>query len=251
MPVQPQRDPRPAATQLMTVAFHQLKALKFQLLAVGAPALTLLLILLLVSKSADIPISTFTRDPTAVLQGKFYVGLLSNTGIVLWSAAAAICIFSAVLAGGDLHGRRLRLFLLASGLFTLLLLMDDLFLFHEEIAPHFLNVRERYVLLSYGLIMAAYLVKFWRTILETDFSLLFVAGGCFMLSVFIDKNSFAALPDPYLLEDGAKFSGIAFWLLYLSRTALQAHRVGSGEPGRTEGLAPAKGTRLPKSAPEV
>ncbi|WP_066961273.1 hypothetical protein [Microbulbifer sp. Q7] len=207
---------------LLTQALFQLKTLKIPLLAVGCSTLGVLLLLYAIAQTNGIAIGTLTRDPTAVLKGEFYVGVLSNTGILLWSAAAAICVFSGSLLTRNPQALPWGQFLRASGAFTLLLLLDDLFLFHEEIAPHFLNIRERYILLSYATLMAIYLVRFWKIILRSEFILFGIAGGFFAMSVFIDKNSFSWLPDPFLLEDGAKFAGIVFWLFYFTRTSFRA-----------------------------
>lgn len=232
--MQQQSNPSTSRGLLLTQALLQLKILKIQLLAVGCSTFGVLLLLYGIAQSNGIAIGTLTRDPTAVLQGEFYVGFLSNTGILLWSAAAAICLFAGTLLARNAYLLPWGRFLLASGGFTLLLLLDDLFLFHEEIAPHFLNMRERYVLLSYGILMTIYLAKFWKLILQSEFILFGIAGGCFVLSVFIDKNSFSWLPDPFLLEDGAKFSGIVFWLFYFSRTAFQTLKTAESSPVKTK-----------------
>src|SRR4051794_8451669 len=41
------------------------------------------------------PFSYFTRDPASITHSKFYIGLLSNLGIMLWTATATICLFVA------------------------------------------------------------------------------------------------------------------------------------------------------------
>ena len=38
-----------------------------------------------------------TRDPAAILDVPVYVGFLSQIGILLWAATAAICLFSAAV----------------------------------------------------------------------------------------------------------------------------------------------------------
>ncbi|WP_237063669.1 hypothetical protein [Microbulbifer zhoushanensis] len=237
--------------QLITRALQQLQILRFWLLSLGAITLALLIALSAASESTGIPVGTFTRDPAAVLQGHFYVGILSNIGIVLWSASATICLFSALLLGMKIGRRAICLFLLTSGLITSLVMLDDLFLFHEDIAPHFLHMRERYVLIAYALMILAYLAKFRTTILETDFVPFAIALGFFFLSVFIDKNSFDWLPDPYLLEDGAKFAGIVFWLFYFSRTAYQGLAVTCGILAENESPEQWKDASLPGQAPEA
>jgi hypothetical protein len=77
----------------------------------------------------EIPFGDLMRHPTAVARMEFYTGFLSQIGIFFWAAAAAICLCSAwVLRDGrDRHS--LRWFLVASGLLTLVLGIDDVFPF--------------------------------------------------------------------------------------------------------------------------
>ncbi|WP_237058410.1 hypothetical protein [Microbulbifer sediminum] len=86
--------------------------------------------------------------------------------------------------------------------------------------------------------MLAYLAKLRSTIPGTDFVPFAIALGFFFLSLFIDQNSFDWLPDPYLMEDGARFAGILFWLFYFFRTACQAQAVIHDKPVDTEDPAP-------------
>ena len=208
-------------------ALGQARELSGTFVLVFGTALAGLLGLVWLAVSVEVPIAQFTRDPAAVMNGPFYAGALSNVGVLLWCAAAAVCFFGASLLSARIQsglaapagdGPR---FLLASALFTCLLLVDDLFMLHDLVLPEYLQLRERYVILTYGLLMLAYLLRFRRQILQTDWLVLVVAGGFFSCSIVVDKLPETLLPMHHVFEDGAKFLGILGWLLYLGRSTRQ------------------------------
>lgn len=184
------------------------------------PALALLGGVALLGHAHGVPLDIFLRDPAAIAGAPFYMGAVSNVGVVLWAAAAAVCLFAArlVLAAEPRHpaGR----FLLASALLSALMFSDDLFQFHEQIAPLHLGVGEKAVLATYGLLGAAYLLAFRGLVFRSDWTLLALALACFATSVGIDQLA-SQTPSPAVLfaEDGSKFLGISTWLAYLSATA--------------------------------
>jgi len=157
----------------------------------------------------EIPIGKLTRDPTAVMRAPFYIGIFSQIGIFFWSATAAICMFSAKLISKSSDFKR---FLFVSGLLTLLLGFDDVFLLHESVFPY-LGIHEKVVYVTYVGLVLFYLVKFYPTILQTKYIFLVMALGFFALSVIFDKSSIPGI-NPYLLEDGAKMFGIVSWMVY-------------------------------------
>jgi hypothetical protein len=205
--------------ELVKDAFGQWRALRGILLSAWAPALLGIAGLICVSVGADIPISKFTRDPSAVMNGPSYAGALSNLGALMWSATAAVCLFCASLLRGKVGRVHARRFLLASAGFTGLLLVDDLFMLHDLVLPEYFSLRERYVVLSYGVLMLSYLVVFRDTILRTEWLVLVFAGGFFFLSLAVDKLPEDLLPMHHIFEDGAKFMGIVTCLLYMARTS--------------------------------
>jgi len=159
-----------------------------------------------------IPIGKLTRDPTAIMGAPFYIGLFSQIGIFFWSAAAAICMFSAKVISNRPNSFRLKRFLFISGLLTLLLGLDDIFLLHESVFPY-LGIHEKVVYATYAGLVLFYLIRFYPTILNTKYIFLVMALVFFALSVIFDKTSIPGI-DPYLLEDGAKMFGIVSWLAY-------------------------------------
>ncbi len=166
-------------------------------------------------------LSELTRDPSAVTHSSFYVGILSNLGIMLWSAATAICFFGASLLSYSKCCRRSTVFLLLSGTFSLILALDDIFRIHETMLPRYFHVSEVWTILGYFIIGVGYLVYSFRQILMTDYLLLILALIFLGLSVTIDEI-FPYSDLETFIEDSFKFVGIVFWLAYFSRTAFRA-----------------------------
>ena len=100
----------------------------------------------------DIPVGNFTRDPIAILGGHPFIGVMSNIGILFWSATAAICIFASKIY---LDKTEFSTFLFFSGLLTLLLLFDDLFQLHERI-DNYLYVHEYTAYVIYFILISIY-----------------------------------------------------------------------------------------------
>ena len=50
-----------------------------------------------IAKLTDNPIWMLARDPAETKHFPPYIGMLSNWGVILWTATAVICLFSAVL----------------------------------------------------------------------------------------------------------------------------------------------------------
>lgn len=165
-------------------------------------------------------------DILALVELPFYTGSMSQLGILIWSASATSCLLAFYLLKkfnkGSLNARR---FLLYSGLISLFLMFDDMFLLHEEVAEQYFDIGQKKVYLIYFLIIVLFLYFNRSEILSSDYLLLVIAFGLFGGSIFLDvladtfsdileaSNSFFAKHEVFL-EDGIKFTGIASWLLY-------------------------------------
>lgn len=175
-----------------------------------------------------VPMSNLIRDPAAIANGRFYDGLVSNLGVLLWCATAAICLFR----GCELWSRRRHddaaRFLLSAGAFTLILLLDDLFMAHEQILPDVFGVPEKAVLAAYPLLLCAHLFVNRRPILRADSAILLLALGFFAASNVVD----VAVPYHFhdtaaglevnrgvILEEAFKFLGISAWTTFHLRAA--------------------------------
>jgi hypothetical protein len=195
-------------------AARQLRHVSPVLIAVNVVVLAVLVIAVVQDRA---PAPLLLRDPSNITRQPFYLGLLSNAGVLLWCAAAVTCLFAATLTAD----RRLRWFLVASGLLTALLGLDDLFVLHETVFPVHLGVHERLVVGVYGIAALAYLIAFYRIILQTDFLLLAVAGFFFAWSLSLDFRFWFRTPFDEVLDDGLKLIGIANWCAYYIRTSHQ------------------------------
>jgi hypothetical protein len=201
------------------VASRQLRAV---FIATYAPTLCAIAAVALISLQTGINVSYFTRDPSEILQAPFYIGLLSNLGILIWSAAAAICLFGALLLARNSGAREWRAFLMAFGLLTMWLALDDVLTLHEIVIPNYLHVPQKLFLAMLGGCVLLIAVRFRMSILQTDYVLLAVAVGFFALSILFDAvQGRIALPQHHYFEDGTKLMGIVGWAVYLSRTTMQ------------------------------
>ena len=131
-------------------------------------AIFLILIVAIASYYLNIPIYRFTRDPLAIAGGHPFLGIVSNIGVILWSATAAICFFSYAILKTSKKSHDARSFIVAGGFMSLLLLLDDLFMLHERIYPKYLGSSEIIVFLFYGSLLLLYLVKYRLYIIKTD-----------------------------------------------------------------------------------
>jgi hypothetical protein len=166
---------------------------------------------------AQVPIDDLMRDPLATVNLPPYIGLFSNLGILLWCAATTLCLFTSLVLWRANQQRSLSNFLLYSGLLSLLLTLDDLYLLHEFVFPKVLNVPEKAVLLIYGIAFCTYLIKFRRTIFSTRYwGFLGLAMVLFFASLSLDTllPQVISGPTEVLIEDGFKVFGIVSWLGY-------------------------------------
>jgi hypothetical protein len=183
-----------------------------------------------------IKFSDLSRDASEVVGFHFYVGAVSQLGILILGAAAAISLFAACVPGSGEDAPERRRFLLASAAVTGWLVLDDLLTLHEIVIPSALGLRQRYVLLIYAAGMAAFLFRFRRAIFRTEFAVLIASLASFGLSCATD-----ALPTRFPerihhhLEDGAKLLGITLWTAYYARTSLLHVRSGGAEGGVAAG----------------
>ncbi|ESA33373.1 hypothetical protein N836_22050 [Leptolyngbya sp. Heron Island J] len=172
----------------------------------------------------DVPIAQLTRDITAIGGIPAYAGFLSQIGLFCWAAAAMLCFFSAIVIENHRIHQQIRQFLFASMFLTLVLGLDDAFLLHETVLPA-LGIPERVTYASYGGLLLFYLFRFHRLILKMGYPLIAISLVFFGLSYTLDfvlDIAYLSAPIPllasgrlsYLLEDGAKFTGIISWLVY-------------------------------------
>lgn len=183
------------------------------------PACAVLALITAVGVMNGVPLALVVEDPAVLARLHPLTGIQSSLGILLWCAAATLCVFTAAVARRTVSPS-FHLFLLVSALLSFYLLIDDLFQFHENLAWRYLGVRQKYVLLGLGLAVGAYLVGFRRVILGTPYALLVVALLLLSASAVIDAVVLKLWPQRgdwgLFFEEGCKWLGIACWCGYFT-----------------------------------
>lgn len=163
-----------------------------------------------------IPLALFTRDPAQIVYIHPAYGVLSQIGILTWTAAATICFFCA----HQLHrtnniSKPYTAFYFMGGLLTSILLIDDLFIVHDRLAPQYLKIPEKVMFAVYTVIVFVWLLYFRAIIFIRTWGLLIAALAFFTFSVIVDLLVKEQGGNLHLLfEDGAKWLGIVGWLAY-------------------------------------
>ncbi len=165
----------------------------------------------------------FTADPFLIGNLPFYAGILSNLGILLWSASSTVCFFSAAILRKEEFLNRYKWFLIVSGLMTSLFLFDGFFQMHRIFYPNHLHLSTFMVYCFYIIFGLWYLLFFRKQIMETEYLMLALAIGFLGLAVIIDTLSIAPRGNT-ALSDFFKFFGIVSWFIYFTRTCRKALR---------------------------
>lgn len=210
-------------------SFIQYRKLLIVVTALYLPVAILLCSIVLVNLYTGVPLETFTRDPAAIAGINPFTGIVSNIGILLWCIGASISLFSFfnITKGQNNKTNDYTFFLLFFGLTTLVLLLDDLLLFHELIAPTILNISEKYIYACYGTVVLFGMVRFRKVIFQTEWIILGLAFIFFALSIAIDLSEIRLLLSSSsltFLEDSFKLLGIASWAAYFVLTSFQIEK---------------------------
>lgn len=182
-------------------------------------------LIVIFNRLKGVPIQHFTADPVAVMGQPFYLGFLSQLGIFIWSAMTAVCWLTAKILPHRPRLYSVRKFFWGSGLLSLVLGFDDVFLLHEEVFPRYFGIPEVLIYALYAGLTLTYLWYFRKIIRRTDYTLLVVAFIGFSLSIILDVLEPPYI-NPYFFEDGFKFIGLVAWLAYFWQAAtsfLQHH----------------------------
>ena len=157
----------------------------------------------LVSAWGGVHIAVLVRDPAAHFGFPPYAGLISHAGIALLTATAACALMAALL--GAPHRRAL----LAAGMLSAVLAVDDLFLLHE-IAPRLI---EAGIFAVYGALALVIALLLRRERAGMPLTGLKVAVAFLGVSVVADVFKVYG-PFAYWLEDFSKLSGFGAWAAF-------------------------------------
>ena len=171
------------------------------------PSSIVYLAILYISNLYNIKLSLVVRDLAQTCGYPIGVGMISNIGILLWGAAASICLFTTF--SGNINRESSKLLLLG-GLLSGLLCIDDFFLLHDRyIGPDFLNLT--YLAISIFLLLKFRIILKKIGLFNLVISILFLG-----LSIFFDGVVQQIFDQNYdltqLIEEGFKFLGITCWL---------------------------------------
>lgn len=146
-----------------------------QLLVTFVPSLSILAVMVAVSVVFEVNMHDMAQEG----------GVLSDLGIILWCACAAICFFAAITLHNSKPADMFR-FLFYSALLATYLLFDDFFQIHEVFVPRYLGLDEKIVYAVLGITVIVYLIAFRRVILQTNYIFLLLALGFLAASVAAD-----------------------------------------------------------------
>ncbi len=191
------------------------------LLITGVLVVTVVVVLSIV---AGVPVQVLIEDPAFLLGGHPLTGMLSNLGVLLWAATAAVCGFTYWSSASLQLPPLLRAYVGLGGAITTALLLDDLFMLHEEVLPLTFGIDQKIVAGAYALGLPAY---FWyfRSLLSRRHVLL--GASLLLLAFSLGYDQFMPPGGEWrpVWEDGPKFLGIVAWFGHftlMSRQVLEA-----------------------------
>jgi len=182
-----------------------------------------LTIVIFVGIENGIELDHFTQDPSTIMNAPFYLGFFSYVGILFWAGAATLCFFTRYMLPSSESLNEVKSFLLASGLLTLLMMTDDLFLLHEDVFPNYLHIQEGIVYIIYVNLFIYYIFYFREELLRSEFLVLGLAFAMIGTSQFVDELPMP-IPEDSFLEDAVKLFGIMTWFIYYTRYCVFALR---------------------------
>ena len=190
------------------------KALRWALI----PSLLVYVASLSLSGLAGIKGQLVLRDLAQTCGTPAGVGLLSNLGYLLWLAAAAVSLFTAYSGQPGVRGKQREL-LACGGWFSFILCIDDMFLLHDR------YIGQTFLYVVYMVFAALIATRYRRQLMASRGELFLLAVALLGASIGIDQFQ-RDLPFKYetvqLVEEGAKFLGIATWVLYWWQSSAQS-----------------------------
>jgi hypothetical protein len=227
------------------------------LAVVFGPLVLLLAVVLIANVTVGLAFEDVMEDPAGLFDFHPLTGVVSQLGILIWWSAAVACLVTAALIAPRGTSAPERSFLLWSGVITAVLVLDDLFLFHEDLAERYLGLGQRYIVVAYVVIAALYVARF-RSVLTSAAErwLLAASVGLLAMSLATDYVHERVVFDRtgefigglIFVEDALKLLGIAAWTAFFIRyghlAVAASHRVSAAVAGHAG--APAAG---PANAP--
>ncbi len=167
------------------------------------------------------PVEKFVLDPTYALGGAWYIGAVSQLGVLGWAVSVTTAMFCAWWC--RMAGRpRVAGFLACGGGVSALLLFDDLFGFHSVVGS--IGLGKPVALALTVCPVFAWLVGFRDEIVRTRWIILSASLLASLISVLVDTTIAPSGRLGLLVEDGSKFLGILAWATWFVTTAADISR---------------------------
>ncbi len=190
-------------------------------------ALLLLGLVFYIGTKYNVPFEKITGDPVNYFQSHPFTGLISNLGILSWCIAAVVSLFSGIVLMRFKYQKE-SFFMVSSGIFTSVLLLDDFFLIHDFFLYLEGMTYLQYILYGiYAVALLYYAYKNYALILASQYVYLVVAIFCLgssvfldvLFEVFLDLEGDAQNDLQYFVEDSFKFLGIISWMVYFCKVS--------------------------------
>ena len=148
----------------------------------GPVALALFALALYLAPPSEVSFYDLVKDPPPDPH-PWYVGILSSAGVAVWGFASLVLL----LASARLRtAPEAAAMMLHFGLFTAVLLVDDLFQLHEKVLEETLGIGQLPVYAAYGAMSIYLVVRFRGQLRRSACAVLLVALGFLAGSVALD-----------------------------------------------------------------
>jgi hypothetical protein len=179
-------------------------------------------VLAVVGLQRSVAVEQLFLDRTFVAKVPWYTGLLSDVGVLAWSAAVVASVGGSWVAGQTGRPSAAR-FLAAGAVATSFLLVDDLLRLHSSVLPE-LGLSKLTAQVVVVAPAALWLAAFVDDIKRTRWLVLAAGLAGLGVSLGADTVLHANTASGVLIEDGAKLLGILAWAQYLTLTTIDITR---------------------------
>ena len=188
-------------------------------------ALALGLLLIAVDLAGTPPIELL-GDPNQLSESPWWLGAVSLLGLLLWAGSAAVLLITGLVLREQQRDSERALFFLATAALVFAAGVDDALVVHEVVLPDELGIPQPVVLLAYGGVALAWLIRF-REHLTPELRLLAPAAAGFAASLLFDNvHRLPGVSEAEWInvsDEYAKYAGLCFlfaWALVEARREL-------------------------------
>jgi hypothetical protein len=227
-------------------ANDQLIALRPTFISIAGLVFSLGVVILIVYATTHINVHHLVADPSEIAFLPEYTGVYSYLGVLVLWTAAVLSVVAGYLVRGVQEFKGFSLFFRTFGVLLGWLAADDLFMWHEwaglvmaqaigaEDVGTARSGLEVVVFAIMGAVWLAWLIRFRKRIMQTEYLLLAVALAALGLSVLVDlapyvvpslePQSFRMQTTIAILEELLKLAGIFLLFAYVLRMAITVIR---------------------------